>query len=177
MRLSRTLLAGAAAIALTTTGAQAADLLVNGYSPGYTTNNLFNFEGFYLGATGGVGAFPVTGSAWTVGLVAGANFALNDVILTGVEFQGESLWNAGGYAGMNALFLAKVGGFITDETIVYATGGGGWVDGATSYALGAGIEMAVAEQVSIRGEVMGTGAWGGWFNGAKATVGVLWHLN
>ena len=33
-------------------GAQAADLIVGDYSPGYTSQ-LFNFEGFYLGGTGG----------------------------------------------------------------------------------------------------------------------------
>lgn len=176
MRLSRTLLAGAAAIALTTGGAEAADLMVGGYDAGYSSS-LFNFEGFYLGATGGFGAFPVTGGVWTAGVVAGANFALNEVILAGVEFQGDSLWNGTGFVGVNALFLGKVGGYLSDDLMVYGTGGAGWVANAPAYALGAGIEMAVAEQISVRGEVMGTGNWGGWMNGAKASVGVLWHMN
>ncbi len=176
MKLTRTLLAGVAAIGLTATGAQAADLLVGGLDTGYTSN-LFNFEGFYVGATAGVGAFPVVNTVWSAGVVAGANFALNDMILAGVEFQGDSLWNGGGFAGVNALFLGKIGSYLTDDMVVYGTGGGGWVANTPSYALGAGIEMAVAEQISVRGEVMGTGTWGGWFDGAKATVGILWHMN
>lgn len=176
MRLTRTMLAGAAAIGLMTTAAQAADLMVGGLDPIYSSQ-LFNFEGFYVGGTGGIGALPGPGTVWSVGVVAGANFALNDVILAGVEFQGDSLWNGGGFAGVNALFLGKLGGYLSDEMMVYGTGGGGWVANTPSYALGAGIEMAVAEQLSVRGEAMATGTWGGWPNGAKATVGILWHMN
>lgn len=33
------------------------------------------------------------------------------------------------------------------------------------------------EQVSVRGVAMATGSWGGWPDGGKATVGVLWHMS
>jgi len=176
MNTTRILLAGVAAAALSVSSAQAADLLVNGLGPSYNSS-MFNFEGFYAGATAGVGAFPGPGTVGTVGAVAGANFAVTDSILAGVEFQGDLLWNGGGIVGVDALFLGKVGGYLADETMVCGTGGGGWIAGTPSYGLGLGIETAVAEQISARGEVMATGSWGGWPNGAKATAGLLWHMN
>lgn len=176
MTLKRTLLAGVTAAGLTVSGAQAADLVVGGLDPIYNSP-LFNFEGFYAGGTAGFGAFPGPGGVGTLGVVAGANFAVTDAILAGVEFQGDTLWNGAGFQGFDALFLGKLGGYLSDEMMVYGTAGGGWIAGTPSYGIGAGIEMAVAEQLSVRGEAMATGSWGGWPNGGKATVGVLWHMN
>ena len=176
MKTTRILLAGAVAAAIAVTSAQAADLLVGGLDPSFNSS-LFNFEGFYAGATAGIGAFPGPGTVGTVGVVAGANFAVTDAILAGVEFQGDALWNGAGIVGVDALFLGKLGGYLADETIVYGTGGGGWIAGTPSYGLGLGVETAVADQISARGEVMATGSWGGWPNGAKATAGLLWHMN
>ncbi|MDP1729873.1 MAG: hypothetical protein Q8L54_01585 [Devosia sp.] len=174
--MMRSFVLGVVVAGLTTAGAGAADLQIGRVDPIYSSS-LFNFEGFYVGATLGAGAFPVAGVVGTVGGVAGANFALTDGILAGVEFQGDALWNGGGFVGFDALFLGKLGGYLSNDMIVYGTGGGGWVAGVGSYGLGAGIEMAVAEQLSVRGEVMATGSWGGWPDGGKATIGVLWHMN
>lgn len=176
MKLTRTLLVGAAMVTAMATGAQAADLLVGGLDPVYDSP-MFNFEGFYVGGTVGAGAFPPTGWVGTVGVVAGANFALMDSVLAGLEFQGDTLWNAGGFAGFDALLLGKLGMMLSDDMMVYGTGGGGWVAGAGSYAFGAGIELAVAEQMSVRAEALGTGTFGSMPDGGKVTLGVLWHLN
>ena len=177
MTLSRTLMIGAATLALMTSGAEAADLLVNqGADPIYNSS-LFNFEGFYIGGSLGMGSFPISGRAGTVGVVAGTNFALTDGILAGVEFQGDAAWNSSGFTGIDGLFLGKLGGYITDETLIYGTLGTGWVDDATSYALGAGLEQALTDSISIRGEAMGTGTWGGSFDGGKVAASVLWHVN
>ena len=173
MKLAHTLMAGAALAVLTASAAPAADLL-GPVDPIYESP-LFDFEGLYVGATGG-GAFTGTGYG-TLGLVVGANFAVTDGIIAGVEFQGDALWNGGGFIGFDALFLGKLGGYLSDETIIYGTGGGGWIAGTPSYAIGAGIEAAIAEQLSVRGEALATGSWGAWPNGGKATVGVLWHMN
>lgn len=177
MRLNHPLLLGLAAAALMTSGGNAADFLGNDVSGSYNYDSLFNFEGFYIGGAAGAGTFPAPGVVGTAGVVVGANFALTDAIVSGVEFQGDTLWNDTGFAGFNALLLGKVGGYLSDDLMVYGTGGGGLVDGAASYAIGAGIEMAVAEQLSVRAEGMGTGTWGVWPDGGKATVGVLWHMN
>lgn len=180
MKLNRVILAGVAAASLTVSGAQAADLLVGGFDRGVDpiySSPLFNFEGFYIGATGGGAMLPGPGLVGTVGVVAGANFEVTDGILAGVEWQGDALWNGGGFVGFDALFLGKLGGYMSDSAIVYGVAGGGWVDNSPSYAFGAGIEAAVAQQVSLRGELLGTGSWGSWPDGAKATVGVIWHMN
>jgi opacity protein-like surface antigen len=176
MNLTRSLLAGAAIAAIMTTGVQAADLLVGGLDPVYSSP-LFNFEGFYVGGTVGAGALPVVGTVGTVGVVAGANFEVTEAFLLGVEAQADAVWNGGGITGMNGLLLGKVGFYLTDDMIAYGSAGGGWVNSVGSYAFGAGLEMAVAEQLSARAEVMGTGTWGGMPNGAKAAIGLLWHLN
>jgi outer membrane immunogenic protein len=176
MKLSRLLFAGALAACFTVTGARAADLLINGPDPIFNSP-LFNFEGFYIGGTLGAGSFPVSGGAGTVGVVVGANFALNDAILAGVEFQGDALWNGGGFIGFNSLFLGKLGAYLSNDMVIYGTGGAGFVDGTTSYGLGAGIEMALADQLSGRVEAMATGPWGAAPNGGKIAVGLLWHMN
>jgi outer membrane immunogenic protein len=176
MKLSRLLLAGVAAAGLTVTGAQAADLILDGPDQIFDSA-LFNFEGFYVGGTLGAASFPINGVVGTVGVVVGANFALGDTILAGVEFQGDALWNGGGFVGFDALFLGKLGAYLSDEMMVYGTGGAGFVEGTISYGLGAGIEMALADQLSGRLEAMATGPWGAAPNGGKVAVGLIWHMN
>ena len=175
MTFSKRLLLGVAAAALMTSGAQAADLLLPANQ--IYDSPLFDFEGFYVGGTAGAGAFPGPGGSGMVGVVVGANFAITDALLTGVEFQGDALWNGGGLYGFNALFLGKLGGYLSDDMLVYGTAGGGWIASTPSYGIGAAIEMAVAPQFSVRGEGMITGAWGGGITGGKITAGLLWHLD
>lgn len=176
MPYTRSFLLAAAAAALIAGGAQASDLLIGGLDPVYNSP-LFNFEGFYAGASLGIGSFPSTGTVGVVGVVAGTNFTVTDAILAGVEFQGDLLWNDSGVAGIDALFLAKLGFYLTDQTLLYGTAGVGWVADDVAYGLGAGVEQAITDQVSVRGEALATGAWGGGFDGGKATVSVLWHMN
>ncbi len=175
MTFTKSVLLGVTAAALMSTGAQAADLLMPANQ--IYDSPLFNFEGFYVGGTAGLGAFPGPGGSGMIGVVVGANFAVTDALMTGVEFQGDALWNGGGLYGFDALFLGKLGGFLSDDMLVYGTAGGGWIANTPSYGIGAGIEMAIAPQVSVRGEGIITGAWGAGISGGKITAGVLWHLN
>jgi opacity protein-like surface antigen len=175
MKLSLKLLAGMAAVALTATSAQAADLIIDEPDQIFSSS-LFNFEGIYIGGTGGFGAFPSTGWVGTIGVVAGANFQLGDAFLAGAEFQGDTLWD-GSFAGFSALFMGKLGAYLSDDAIIYGTGGAGWIDGTTSYAFGAGLEMALAQQVSGRVEAVATGPWGAMPDGGKVTLGLIWHMN
>ena len=175
MTFTKSVLLGVTAAALMTSGAHAADLLMPANQ--IYDSPLFNFEGFYVGGTAGLGAFPGPGGSGMIGVVVGANFAVTDALMTGVEFQGDALWNGGGLYGFDALFLGKLGGFLSDDMLVYGTAGGGWIANTPSYGIGAGIEMAIAPQVSVRGEGMITGAWGAGISGGKITAGVLWHLN
>jgi outer membrane immunogenic protein len=176
MRLHAIFLAGAAAAAaLAASGANAADLLGKSVDSIYSSP-LFNFEGFYVGGSLGAGNFAATEGVGTVGVVAGANFAITDSIITGVEFQGDAIWGDD-TTGAEALFLGKLGGYLTDSTLVYASAGAGWIVDDPSYAIGAGVEQALSDQLSIRGEGMLTGSWGDGPNGGKVAGSLLWHLN
>jgi outer membrane immunogenic protein len=169
-------LSAAAAAALVATGASGADLLLNSPDPIYSSP-LFNFEGFYVGGSLGAGNFSATDGVGTVGVVAGANFAVSDSIITGVEFQGDAIWDDTGFVGADALFLGKLGGYITDSTLIYADAGAGWVVDDPSYAIGAGIEQAVTDQLSVRGEGMFTGSFGNSPGGGKVQASLLWHVD
>lgn len=174
MKLAHSLIAGAAlAVSLVTT-ASAADLLTP-VDPIYSSP-LFDFEGLYVGVTGG-GALIPGGAAATTGGVVGANFAVTDGIIVGAEFQGDVYWDGGGYAGYDALGLARVGGFLSDNTMLYGDAGVGIVNGTGVYALGGGVEMAMTDQLSVRGDLQGLGAFGAAPSVAKATAGLLWHLD
>lgn len=130
------------------------------------------FEGVYIGGYGG--AMVDSSTAGTAGIAAGMNFSVTDNILFGVEGQaGATFGNTTTY---DALVLGKVGYEIDDMILVYGAGGLGAVDGVNSYAIGGGAEAMVVDQIGVRGEVLGTGAWGGGIKATKATAGVLWHV-
>jgi outer membrane immunogenic protein len=172
MKLAHKLLAGAALAVSMASAASAADLLVTP-DPIYETP-LFDFEGLYVGGT--VGGVFIGAPAATIGGVVGANFALTDGIIAGAEFQLDTYWN-GGFAGYDALGLARVGGFVSDNAMIYGDVGAGIVNGAAAYAFGGGVELAMTDTLSVRGDVQGLGAFGGLPSGAKATAGLLFHLN
>lgn len=174
MKLAHTLLAGAAlAVSLAST-ASAADLLISGPADPIYSSPLFDFEGLYIGATGG-GAY--TGGLFgTLGVVVGANFAVTDGIIAGIEFQGDTYWN-GGFAAYDALALGRIGGFVADNAMIYGDLGAGVLNGTPVYALGAGVELAMTDQISVRGDLQGLGTFGATPSVAKATVGLLWHIN
>ena len=174
MKFSRTLLASAALAVLTASTASAADILTP-VDPIYESP-LFNFEGLYVGATGG-GAFRAGAPYGTLGVVVGANFAVTDGIIAGVEFQGDTYWNGAGYSAYDALALGRVGGFVSENAMVYGDLGAGVLNGTTVYAFGGGVELAMTDQISVRGDLQGLGAFGAMPSVGKATVGLLWHLN
>ena len=174
MKLAHKLLAGAALAVLTASAASAADLLVDTPADPIYSSPLFNFEGLYVGATGG-GAY--TGTLYgTLGVVVGANFAVTDGIIAGIEFQGDTYWS-GGYAAYDALALGRLGGFVSDNAMLYADLGGGLLNGTGVYALGAGVELGLTDQISVRGELQGLGTFGAAPSVGKATMGLLWHIN
>jgi outer membrane immunogenic protein len=97
-------------------------------------------------------------------------------VIAGIEFQGDAYFN-GGFSAYDALALGRIGGFVSDNTMVYGELGGGFVNATPAYALGVGVEMAMTDQLSVRGELQGLGAFGAAPSTAKATVGLLWHVN
>lgn len=173
MKLAHTILAGAALAVTMATAAPAADLLVRN-DPIYDAP-LFNFEGLYVGGSLG-GALSSTTPGLVVGGVAGANFAITDGIILGGEIQADTYWN-GGLSSYDVLALGRVGGFLTDNTMIYGDVGGGVHNNNAVYAVGGGVEVALTGPLSARGDIQAIGNFGSFPTTAKATAGLLWHLN
>ena len=173
---ARAWVAAAAALLAMTSVATAEDLLINQAASFYDDQS-FSFEGFYAGAALGFMNSGSAGRYGTIGVIAGTNYTVTDGILAGVEFQGDVIWGGDGLSGIDALLLARLGGYLGQGTLAYAAAGGGSLDGTGSFALGGGLEQALADKVGVRGELLGTGAFGGGFDGARGTVGLLWHMN
>jgi hypothetical protein len=169
------LAAGVAAAALTTAAFPQDTYNAAGYDYNGGSYNTwtFDFEGFYVGLYGGgATAVQLTGN---VGAMAGVNFAITEQIMTGLEFQA-------GYVGgttvssFDALALARLGFMLSPQSMVYAEGGGGWAGGVASYAFGAGFEMAATDFLGVRADVLALGPWAGAINGARGTIGLVWHV-
>ncbi len=173
MNLAHSLLAGAALAVSLASAAQAADLLQPA-DPIYSSQ-LFKFDGLYLGAT--AGASVANTLYGNLGVVVGANFAVTDGIIAGVEFQGDSYWTGGGITAYDALALGRVGGFVSDNTMAYGDVGAGFLNGAPVYAFGGGAEMGLTSNIGVRGDLQGIGFFGNAPTVARATVGLIWHMD
>jgi outer membrane immunogenic protein len=150
----------------------------------------FSWDGLYAGVEAG-GLFSDNGLGDTstqglIGAVVGVNFTVADPIVLGLELQGDYLFENDDFdnAGL-FLALGHVGAVVTDQVLVYAAGGFGVIgangDSTGVYALGAGVDVAVTDNVSIRGEILGIGSFDDaanddFFDSAKATVGVFYHF-
>jgi len=180
----RSLAIGVSAAALMVGGAQAADLIIpTTPQPVYTPAG-FDWEGLYVGAR--VGAeFNDAVTAGVVGAVAGVNFLPVDPFLLGVEVTADYVW--GDTIVDQGEFFAnlRAGAVVTDNAMVYALAGVGFAaadgfDNVGLYQLGGGVEFAVTDAISVRGEVVGVGAFDDanddFFDTAKATVGVFYHF-
>ncbi len=190
----RSLSLGVAAAALLVGGAQAADLIIpTTPQPIYEAAG-FDWEGLYVGARvggqflgtnafGAIAAGPAVTSG-VVGAAVGVNFIPADPFLIGAEVTGDYLWN-GGYSTGEFFANLRAGAVVTDAVLVYAIGGVGvqTINGVNSglYQLGGGVEFAVTDAVTVRGEVVGQGDFDGtapdaFFESTKATVGVFYHF-
>ena len=113
-----------------------------------------------------------------IGGVIGYNFA-SAPLLAGVELQGNYYFEGDLDAAGEILALGFV---VTDNVAIYATGGVGYVweenDDYAEFALGVGAEFKVTEDMSVRGDILGFGYddGGDTFDGARATVGLLWSF-
>jgi outer membrane immunogenic protein len=182
----RSFFLGIAASAALATGAMAADYYSSGtdYSTGAPANDIysgpmFNFEGAYAGVLGGgyLGNIDDVGvGGGTLGVVAGVNFAMSDMILAGLEFQGGVMWPDSDWD-WEAYALGRVGLTVSDGILAYGAAGLGRASGSGVYAFGGGVEVAAFDPISVRGEILGVGEWGEGPSAAKATAGVLFHFN
>ena len=179
MKTLRTLVLGITASTLVGTATIAADFSTPYVAPLSTG---FGFEGFYAGVLlGGIldgGSSYLTAPdtvALNAGLAVGVNFYLTDSVLGGLEVQGSAEFGATATR-YDGLILGKLGFAPTPDFMAYGTGGIGLAGNSTVYAFGAGAEVALADSMSVRGEILGLGPFGAAPDAAKATVGLLWHM-
>ncbi len=152
------------------------------YAPPVESSD-FGFEGFYAGIlVGGVLdkssnylTAPVT-KAWDLGVVVGANYYVTDMFLVGVEVQANAVFTKNKVQ-IEALALARVGVAPSDDILIYAAIGTGSLASKGIYAFGGGVEVMMTDNMSLRGEVLGIGAWGASPDAARVTLGLMWHLN
>jgi outer membrane immunogenic protein len=180
-------LAGAAVLAAGT-AAQAADLIIPTTPVAIYESAGFSWEGLYAGVRGGFASYGDNGAAQVgfgqIGGVVGVNFMPADPILLGLEISGDYYWN-NATSGSTFFANVKAGAVVTDSALIYAIAGVG-VDNSAGvstgmYQVGGGIEFAVTDAVTVRGEVVGqgdftAGAGDNFLEGAQATVGVFYHF-
>ena len=187
----RALLIGVSIAALGSVAAQAADLIIpTTPEPIYEAAG-FDWEGLYVGARAGgqfngandYANYPANTTSGVLGVAAGVNFLPMDPLLVGVEVTGDYIWNNSFSTGEFFANL-RAGAVVTDSVLVYAIGGVG-TNNRTGfnqgvYQLGGGVELAVTDSISVRGELVGQGDFDGaadpFFETAKATVGVYYHF-
>lgn len=180
--LIRSIAVGVAAVAMMSSVAQAADLIIPTTPAPIMESAGFSWDGLYIGARGGFNTYTGT-SYGVVGGVVGANFIVADPILLGAEVTADYIWSNATSAG-EYFFNLKGGAVVTDSVLIYALGGvGTYSTGGVNtnlYQLGGGVEVAVTDAITVRGELVGQGDFDGaadpFFEGAKATVGVFYHF-
>lgn len=191
----RSLAIGVSAAALMVGGAQAADLIIpTTPQPIYEAAG-FDWEGLYVGArlggqwtadaTSQYGNQAASTTNGVIGAAVGVNFIPVDPLLLGVEVTGDWLWN-NTYSSGEFFANLRAGAVVTDNALIYALAGVGFQTRDTFttegvYQLGGGVEFAVTDAITVRGEVVGQGdfrneAGDTFFESAKATVGVFYHF-
>lgn len=193
----RSLAIGVSAAALMVGGAQAADLIIPTTPQPIMESYGFDWEGMYFGIRAG-GQFlngndfgrvdgPTANTNGVIGAAAGVNFVAFDPVLLGVEVTADYTWGNDGFVTDTGEFFAnlRAGAVLTDNVMVYALGGVGvnLAVGTTEplYQLGGGVEFAVTDAITVRGEVVGQGDFAStapdsFFEATKATVGVFYHF-
>lgn len=180
----RTLAIATTAVALMSGAAFAADLSVP-ETPYVPESTGFSWDGLYAGV--GVGGFFVDGNDTQAQIsgVVGVNTTIDNFVL-GAEIEGAYAFESDDeYDWYEFWVKGRAGYLITPSVLAYVTAGVGvWDytdsdngDGDTQYALGLGIEAAVSDSISLRGEVLGVGYDGGdGLEDAEAKVSVLFHF-
>ena len=146
MRSLKLALLATAAVAAFSSAAAAADLIVDVPIEEPIIDNSFSFDGAYIGAFLQGQTNPATVG---LGLDFGVN-ALMDNLLIGAEIEGVAALGPN----FSAQLTGKVGGLVSDNAIIYAYSGIGSRTPTSWYVpIGVGAEVAVADNVGIKGEV------------------------
>jgi outer membrane immunogenic protein len=115
----------------------------------------FDWDGFYAGVHGVGQASAAGGGQLGLGVNLGVNSRL-EFVLVGAEVAVQGL---SGSAGMDVYLqtIGRVGVAATDEIVIYGAGGLGLDVGpgaSTDALVGAGVELALTDNVSLRGQYL-----------------------
>ena len=175
----RKLLLAISATALMATGAMAADPVMT-IEPAYMEpSNGFDWDGFYMGV-------GVTGSSLTniltettvyLDVIAGANMTYGDVLFGLEGWIGSNYESTTSTSGWGGGLAARIGYLVDPSVLIYASGGGYFYDGGAQYGtVGAGIEFAVTDNVSIDVEYKYWGWSNNGWTGHSIGASALWHF-
>jgi outer membrane immunogenic protein len=137
----------------------------------------FDWNGFYAGVYGVAQNSPVGGAQYGLGLDVGVN-ARFEFVLVGAEV---ALHGLGGGAGATSYLqgLARLGVAVTDDVVLYGAGGAG-IDlgplGETDALVGGGLEFAVSDDVTLRGQYLHGFAFTGGNPKEQVTFGANFHF-
>lgn len=172
-------LAIVALIAAAPAAARAADPLAVALSTDQAlpvTDTEFDWNGFYVGVFGVSQYSPLGGAQFGLGLDLGVNARIEFVLL-GAEVSVQGLTGASDSVYIQG--LGRAGLAATDDVVFYAAAGLG-TDlgpvGGTDALLGGGVELALTDSVSLRGQYLHGFALTGANPKDQVTVGANFHF-
>lgn len=139
--------AAAGAMAFANTNAMAADVMMPATTVAAVTTPAFSWSGPYIGAYGGY---------WfccgpMLGVLGGYNHQVGDSFLVGFDAS-VGLWDFPTVS-VESYFLARAGVILGERVLLYG-GLGGAYDGTLVTAGSAGVEVAVGDSFTVRGEAL-----------------------
>jgi outer membrane immunogenic protein len=148
----------------------AADLILDEEDvPVVDVGSSFDWEGAYVG--GLLGYYPTFGEP-VVGGQIGYNFLPVENFLVGIEGTGLVY-----FGGDFELWLHGKAGVAMDNVALYGLAGVGTFNfNVPLYSLGVGIEVAVADQVSLFGEAFVREEWGDFPDVPYVQAGIRFHF-
>ncbi|SFZ82640.1 outer membrane immunogenic protein [Devosia enhydra] len=135
-----------------------------------------DWSGFYAGVYG-VGQLGGDAEAVGLGVSLGYNAAL-EFVLVGAEVSVQGLAVEGDTTAYGQL-LGRAGVFVSDEVMVYAAGGYGLQLGTTAedaFLLGGGVELALNDDVTLRGQYLRELPNNGGDAGNQFSLGANFHF-
>lgn len=178
-------LALAVALALPASGgAMAADLITMPVSSGLgevpvaAVDNSFDWSGFYAGVYGVGQAGSVSGLQYGLGVDVGANAQI-DFFLIGGEVALHGLIGGPAIDTAYGQILGRAGVVITDDVLLYAAAGYGvdlGLPAEDDLLLGGGIEVAVADDLSLRAQYLRSFPLSGGNVKDQVTFGANFHF-
>jgi opacity protein-like surface antigen len=176
----RTFAIATTTVALLSGAAFAADLTIP-ETPYLPETTGVSWDGLYAGV--GVGGYFQSGydSVAHISGVFGVNAIVESSFVIGAELEADYMFENDDFAAWVELWLkGRAGVLVSPDLLVYGVAGAGvWADesdnSGTHFGLGLGIEAAVSDSISLRGEVLAVKYSQG-STAAEAKASILFHF-